>query len=77
MAYLLWSLNLGIAGVASFFTGHILADFAWYALVAFIVSTGRKVMKDAVYHGLLIVCGLALLALGGYFITAGVRFLTS
>jgi threonine/homoserine/homoserine lactone efflux protein len=77
MTYLLWSLNLGIAGVASFFTGHILADLAWYALVAFIVATGRKVMKDTVYRGLLIVCGLALLSLGGYFITSGVRFFIS
>ncbi len=77
MTYLLWSLNLGIPGGASFFTGHILADLAWYALVAFIVATGRKVMKDTVYRGLLIVCGLALLSLGGYFTTSGVRFLTS
>ena len=77
MAYLLWSLNLGIAGVASFFTGHILADLAWYALVAFIVATGRKVMNDTVYRGLLIVCGLALLSLGGYFITSAVGSLIS
>jgi threonine/homoserine/homoserine lactone efflux protein len=77
MTYLLWSMNLGIAGIASFFTGHILADLAWYALVAFIVATGRKVMNDTVYRGLLIVCGLALFSLGGYFIISGVRFLTS
>jgi hypothetical protein len=63
--------------VASFFIGHILADFAWYALVAFIVATGRKFMKAAVYRGLLIVCGLALLSLGGYFVTSGIKFLTS
>ncbi len=76
MAYLLWSLNLGIAGVASFFTGHILADLAWYALIAFIVATGRKVMNDTVYRVILLVCGLALLALGGYFIASGTGFLT-
>jgi len=76
MAYLLWSLNLGIAGVASFFTGHILADLAWYALVAFIIATGRKIMNDTVYRVILLVCGLALLALGGYFITSGIKFLT-
>ena len=74
--YLLWALNLGVAGVASFFTGHILADLGWYALVAFIVATGRKVMNDAVYRGLLVLCGLALIVLGGYFISAGVRFFT-
>ena len=76
MAYLLWSLNLGIAGVVTFFTGHILADLAWYALVAFIIATGRKIMNDTVYRVILLVCGLALLALGGYFITSGIRFLT-
>jgi len=73
--YLLWALSLGIAGVASFFTGHILADLSWYALVAFVVATGRKVINDAVYRGLLVFCGLALLALGGYFIASGVTFL--
>lgn len=74
--YLLWSLNLGLAGVASFFSGHILADLTWYALVAFIVATGRKVISNTVYRGLLIVCGLALLSLGGFFITSAVRFFT-
>ncbi len=73
--YLLWALSLGVAGVASFFTGHILADLGWYALVAFIVATGRKVMNDRVYRGLIVTCGLALLALGVYFIVSGVRFL--
>ena len=75
--YLLWALSLGVAGVASFFTGHILADLGWYALVAFIVATGRKVMNDRVYRGLIVTCGLALLALGVYFIVSGVRFLAS
>ncbi len=75
MTYLLWSLKLGIAGVASFFTGHILADLSWYALVAFIIARGRKVISGTVYRWLLLVCGLALVALGGYFITSGIRFL--
>jgi threonine/homoserine/homoserine lactone efflux protein len=77
ITYLLWSLNLGIAGVASFFSGHILADLVWYALVAFIVATGRKVMNDTVYRGILIACGLALFSLGGYFIASGTGFLTN
>jgi len=76
MAYLVWSLKLGFAGVASFFTGHILADLAWYSLVAFIIATGRKVINDAVYRGLLMACGLALLSLGGYFIFSAVTSLT-
>lgn len=75
MTYLLWSLSLGIAGVATFFTGHILADLAWYALVAFILASGRKIMSDKVYRGLLIFCGVALLGLGGYFIASAAGFL--
>jgi len=66
--------GLGIAGIASFFTGHILADLGWYALVSFIVATGRKVMNDRVYRWLLGLCGLALLVLGVYFIVSGVGF---
>jgi len=75
--YLLWSLDLGAAGVASFFTGHILADLSWYALVASIVSTGRRAMTDRVYDGLLIFCGIALVGLGGYFVVSGIRFVWS
>jgi threonine/homoserine/homoserine lactone efflux protein len=77
ITYMLWSLRLGIAGVASFFTGHILADFSWYALVAFVIASGRKIITDTIYSKLLVVCGLALVALGGYFIISGFRFLGS
>jgi threonine/homoserine/homoserine lactone efflux protein len=73
MTYLLWSLKLGIPGVASFFSGHILADLAWYTLVAFVATTGKKVMNDSAYRVVLLVCGLALVGLGVYFITSGVR----
>lgn len=75
--YLLWSLELGITGVVSFFTGHILADLGWYTLVAFIIATGKKVMSDTVYHWLFLVCGLTLVGLGGYFIISGVKYLIS
>lgn len=75
MTYLLWSLKLGVAGVASFFTGHILADLSWYALVAFIIATGRKIISDTAYRWLLLACGFALVALGGYFTASGIKFL--
>ena len=73
--YLLWSLELGAFGVASFFSGHILADLAWYTLISFIIAKGRKAINDAVYRWLLLVCGFALIALGGYFNLSGIRFL--
>ncbi len=72
--YLVWSFSLGIAGIASFFTGHILADLLWYALVAFVVATGRKIMNDVAYRILLVVCGVALLGLGGYFLVSSSGF---
>ena len=74
MTYLLWSLKLGVAGVSSFFSGHILADLSWYALIAFILAKGKRIISDTVYHWLLLICGLALVALGGYFIVSGVGF---
>lgn len=73
--YLLWAMGVGSLGVASFFTGHILADFSWYALVAFVIATGKRAMSDNLYRWLLMVCGLAVMALGGYFAVSGVRFL--
>lgn len=73
-SYLLWSLKLGAWGVASFFTGHILADLGWYTLVAFVIATGHKVMSDTMYRWLFIVCGLALVGLGDYFIFSGTSY---
>ncbi len=75
VAYLAWALKLGSAGIASFFAGHILADLGWYALVALIVATGRKAINDTVYSRLLLVCGLALVGLGGYFLVSGISVL--
>jgi len=76
-SYLLWALKLGSWGIASFFSGHILADLAWYTLVAFVIATGRKVMSNTVYRWIFIVCGLALVGLGGYFIFSGVKYFVS
>ena len=74
LTYLLWSSKLGIAGVATFFASHISADLVWYALIAFIIVKGRKIISDAVYRWFLIVCGIALVGLGGYFIVSGASF---
>lgn len=75
MTYLLWSLKLGMVGVASFFTSHISADLVWYALVSFLIVKGKRIISNTVYRWFLLVCGLALVGLGGYFITSGIRFL--
>ena len=73
--YLLWSLKVGAVGVASFFTGHIFADLIWYTFISFIIVKGKKLISNNIYKWFLIVCGLALLGLGGYFIFSGIKFL--
>jgi threonine/homoserine/homoserine lactone efflux protein len=75
MAYIDKALDHGAAGVGTFFTAHILSDFAWLSLVAFGLVTGRRLLSTPVYRGILMVCGAFLLALGAWFIYSGVSFL--
>jgi threonine/homoserine/homoserine lactone efflux protein len=77
ITYLLWSLKLGAAGVVTFFAGHTLGDFSWYALVALVLTKGMRFISNSVYRWMLIVCGVALVGLGIYFIVSGATFLAS
>jgi len=74
-SYILWSLQHGPAGIIFFYSGHLLADLSWYSFVSFAIASGRRLMNNTVYRGLLLVCGLFLIALGGYFFTSGIRYL--
>jgi threonine/homoserine/homoserine lactone efflux protein len=65
------SLEQGAAGVAFFYTGHILSDTVWLVVLAFVLATGRRMMSGFVYRGILAVCGLFLLGLGSYFLASG------
>jgi len=65
------SLEQGAAGVTFFYIGHILSDAVWLVLLAFVLATGRRMMSGLVYRGILAVCGLFLLGLGGYFLVSG------
>lgn len=67
--------SFGWAGIAAFYFGHTLADWVWNDLVAFIVASGRKLMTDGLYRGILIVCGVFLIAISVYFISSGIGFL--
>ncbi len=75
--YMFWSLQRGLIGITFFYTGHILADLGWYTLVALMIGGGRRFMTASLYRGLLVTCGVGLLALGGYFITSGLSYLVS
>jgi threonine/homoserine/homoserine lactone efflux protein len=61
----------GTPGLLSFYFGHISADLAWLCLVAAAVAAGRRVCPPAVYRWVLTACGVALVALGLYFLVQG------
>ncbi|MGZ9135946.1 MAG: LysE family transporter [Candidatus Deferrimicrobiaceae bacterium] len=60
LGYLLLSQKLGIAGIALFFAGHILADAVWYLFIGFAVSAGRSRFTDRVYRWIVGSCALFL-----------------
>lgn len=64
----------GPAGPATFLTGHLAADMAWYAFVSFALSTGARFLSDRVYRGVLYVCGAFLFLFGAYFLKLGLEF---
>ncbi len=74
-AYLITFRAFGIAGIVAFYVGHTLADWVWNNVVAFVVATGRRVMSDQVYRGILVVCGAFLIVLSFYFVSSGIGFL--
>lgn len=72
LAYVTQALQKGWLGLMVFFTGHILADLTWYSAVSLAAVSGKKVLSEKVYRGILIVCGVFLLGLGVYFVQAGI-----
>lgn len=73
--YVVLALGWGVAGLVVFFLGHIMADLSWNSLLAFAVSSGRRMISDRVYRGALIICGIFLVFMGITFAVAGVSFL--
>lgn len=66
--FVLSSLKHGVLGLTSFYLGHILGDFLWYALVAYAITTGKRFITDRVYRAILFLCGLFLVVLAITFI---------
>ena len=64
LGYVMFSMKYGWLGVALFFVGHILADFAWYTLVSGAVAQGRRLISDRIYQGFLAGCGVFLFGFG-------------
>jgi arginine exporter protein ArgO len=62
-----------LGGILVFFTGHILADLAWYSMVSITVGKGRSFFSDRMYRGVIAVCAVFLVAFAGYFFYAGME----
>ncbi len=63
--------ELGLAAVAAFFVGHIVADFAWDTFLSAAIGGGRRWMNDTIYRGLILLCALFFIYLGFGFIRQG------
>ncbi len=75
LAYLIWSQEYGLVGVACFYFGHILADFAWFSLVSIIIASGRKLIVGKIYKIILVLCGVGMGGMGIYFFIGGINLI--
>ncbi len=73
--YILFSLKFGLVGLLAFYTGHILSDLIWYGAVSLVAASGKKLMNDTIYRGIVLACGAFLILLSVYFFASGVRML--
>ena len=65
------SLGLGVLGIAAFYLSHILSDYSWFSLVSLAVGSGRRIIRDSLYKGIVRVCGFFLWGMGCFFIVKG------
>lgn len=73
LGYITHSLNLGIWGAISFFSGHILADLLWYTAISSTICKGRGFLSDRVYRMMIGCCAVFLVAFASLFAISGVR----
>jgi threonine/homoserine/homoserine lactone efflux protein len=73
---ILTALEWGALGLMAFYLVHWFSDLAWLSLMSFLTASGRGLVNERVYRGMLVVCGLFLLGFSAYFIVSGLRFAT-
>lgn len=71
--YVIFSWRYGMAGIVFFFTGHILADLAWYSAVSTAVGKGRHLFTEHLYRRIIAACAVVLILFALYFFYAGVQ----
>ncbi len=83
-----WWATIGAGGLAhvapetaaeylTFYLGHELSDFAWYAVVGLVIITSQQLLQPSVYRILVLACGVIIVALAAWFIYTGYRFVFS
>jgi len=65
--------GLGFMGVAVFYTGHGMADLAWYSVVSAGIATGRRWLTDQVYRIIIALLGFCMAGFSVYFIISGAK----
>jgi len=63
--------GLGFMGVAVFYTGHGMADLAWFTLISAGIATGRRWLSDRVYRMIITLLGLCMAGFSLYFMYSG------
>lgn len=72
LGYIMQSLQVGIWGVVSFFSGHILADLVWYSLISWGIWKGKAFISDRFYRWMIGACAAFLVVFAVLFARAGV-----
>lgn len=62
----------GPLGVSTFYVGHILGDFIWYAIIGLMLVLGKKFLTDTIYRIIIGICGSFLLGFGIYCFYGGI-----
>ena len=75
LGYILQSSEYGLAGILSFFSGHILADLTWYTIISTAVGKGRSFFSDKVYRGIIGCCAGFLVLFSVYLFFGVIRYL--
>jgi len=70
--YLLQAKAVGLMPVAGFYFGHISADFLWNTALSTVVGSGKMIITNQVYTGLISACSLFLIFLGLKFLLSGI-----
>jgi len=74
LGYILQSSEYGLTGIISFFSGHILADLAWYTIISTAVGKGRSFFSDKVYRVIIGCCAGFLVLFSVYLFFGVIRY---